>query len=87
MISWKKFTPKFNASKEIRDLQDFAKLYSVVIVPEIDSPGHSLAFTTYRPELAQKETKSSSPIIGVAGTDSCADNCAPNDEPNTKEEN
>lgn len=41
--------------KEIRELQDFAKLYSVVIVPEIDSPGHSLAFTTYRPELAQKE--------------------------------
>ncbi|NWK57621.1 family 20 glycosylhydrolase [Verrucomicrobiaceae bacterium N1E253] len=41
--------------KEIRELQDFAKLHGVVIVPEIDSPGHSLAFTTYRPELAQKE--------------------------------
>lgn len=40
---------------QIRELQDFAKLYGVVIVPEIDSPGHSLAFTTYRPELAQKE--------------------------------
>lgn len=41
--------------KEIRELQDFAKLHGVVVVPEIDSPGHSLAFTTYRPELAQKE--------------------------------
>ena len=41
--------------KQIRELQDFAKLHAVVIVPEIDSPGHSLAFTTYRPELAQKE--------------------------------
>jgi len=41
--------------EQIRDLQDFAKLRGVVIVPEIDSPGHSLAFTTYRPELAQRE--------------------------------
>ena len=40
---------------QIRELQDFAKLHGVVIVPEIDSPGHSLAFTTYRPDLAQKE--------------------------------
>ena len=38
--------------KQIRELQDFAKLHGVVIVPEIDSPGHSLAFTTYRPDLA-----------------------------------
>ena len=41
--------------KQIRELQDFAKLHGVVIVPEIDSPGHSLAFTTYRPELAHPE--------------------------------
>lgn len=41
--------------QQIRELQDFAKLHAVTIVPEIDSPGHSLAFTTYRPELAQKE--------------------------------
>ena len=41
--------------KQIRELQDFAKLHAVVIVPEIDSPGHSLAFTTYRPELAHKK--------------------------------
>jgi len=45
----------FYTFKEIRELQDFAKKYGVTIVPEIDSPGHSLAFTTYRPELAQKE--------------------------------
>jgi len=41
--------------EQIRELQDFAKLHGVVIVPEIDSPGHSLAFTTYRPELAHPE--------------------------------
>jgi hexosaminidase len=45
----------FYTFQEIRELQDFAKLHGVTIVPEIDSPGHSLAFTTYRPELAQKE--------------------------------
>jgi len=38
--------------EQIRELQDFAKIHGVVIVPEIDSPGHSLAFTTYRPDLA-----------------------------------
>ncbi len=45
----------FYTFKQIRELQDFAKLHAVVIVPEIDSPGHSLAFTTYRPELAHRE--------------------------------
>lgn len=40
---------------EIRELQDFAKLHGVEIVPEIDSPGHSLAFTNYRPDLAMPE--------------------------------
>jgi len=45
----------FYTFKQIRELQDFAKLRGVVIVPEIDSPGHALAFTTYRPELAHPE--------------------------------
>ena len=45
----------FYTFKEIRELQDFAKLHAVTIVPEIDSPGHSLAFTMIRPDLAQKE--------------------------------
>lgn len=36
---------------EIRELQDFAKSYGITIVPEIDSPGHSLAFTKIRPDL------------------------------------
>ncbi|QZT38019.1 family 20 glycosylhydrolase [Halosquirtibacter xylanolyticus] len=39
---------------EIRRLQDFAKIYGVVITPEIDSPGHSLAFTRVRPDLKSK---------------------------------
>ena len=41
--------------KEIREIQNFAKKYGVSIVPEIDSPGHSLSFTKLRPDLAQKE--------------------------------
>ena len=45
----------FYTWKEIRELQDFAKTHGVEIVPEIDSPGHALAFTQVRPDLAQKE--------------------------------
>lgn len=36
---------------DIRELQDFAHSYGISIVPEIDSPGHSLAFTNIRPDL------------------------------------
>ncbi|QZE15228.1 family 20 glycosylhydrolase [Halosquirtibacter laminarini] len=43
--------------EEIRDLQDFAKIYAITITPEIDAPGHSLAFTQIRPDLK-------SPLIG-----------------------
>ncbi len=45
----------FYTFKEIRELQDFAKEYGVEIVPEIDAPGHALAFTTYKPEIAMQE--------------------------------
>lgn len=45
----------FYTFAQIRELQDFAKLRGITIVPEIDSPGHALAFTTLRPELAQQE--------------------------------
>ncbi len=45
----------FYTFKEIRELQDFAKQHGVTIVPEIDSPGHALAFTKYRPDLAMPE--------------------------------
>ena len=41
--------------EQIRELQDFAKIHGVVIVPELDTPGHSLAITAYRPELAHPE--------------------------------
>ncbi|WP_296635647.1 glycoside hydrolase family 20 protein [Polaribacter sp.] len=37
--------------EEIRDLQGFAHSYGITITPEIDSPGHSLAFTKIRPDL------------------------------------
>lgn len=42
----------FYTFAQIREIQDFAKGYGVEIIPEIDSPGHSLAFTVYRPDLA-----------------------------------
>jgi hexosaminidase len=38
--------------EQIRELQDFAAVHGVSIVPEIDSPGHALAFTRIRPDLA-----------------------------------
>lgn len=41
--------------EQIRELQDFAKIHGVVIMPELDTPGHSLAITHYRPELAHPE--------------------------------
>lgn len=41
--------------KQIRELQDFAHARGIRILPEIDAPGHSLAFTTYKPELARPE--------------------------------
>jgi len=50
--------------KQIRELQDFAKLRGVVIVPEIDTPGHSLAFTTYRPDLANTDLNHPSSGLG-----------------------
>ncbi len=36
-------------------LQQLAEQYGVEIIPEIDVPAHSLAFTHYRPEIGSKE--------------------------------
>ena len=41
--------------QEFIDLQKWAEQQGVEIIPEIDSPAHSLAFTHYKPELASKE--------------------------------
>jgi hexosaminidase len=38
--------------QDMRELQDFAKLYGVTITPEIDVPAHALALTQFRPDLA-----------------------------------
>lgn len=38
--------------EEFRDLQKLAARYGVNIIPEIDVPAHSLAFTHYNPNLA-----------------------------------
>ncbi len=40
--------------QDIRVLEDVARAYAVTITPEIDAPGHALAFTQYRPDLASR---------------------------------
>lgn len=40
---------------EFMELQKMAREYGVNIIPEIDIPAHSLAFTHYKPELASRE--------------------------------
>lgn len=37
--------------KEFRDFQDYAASRGVEVIPEIDVPAHSLAFTLYKPEI------------------------------------
>lgn len=41
--------------QEFIDLQKMAEEHQIEIIPEIDAPAHSLAFTHYRPELGSKE--------------------------------
>lgn len=41
--------------EEFRQLQLTAAKYGVKIIPEIDIPAHSLAFTHYKPEIGSKE--------------------------------
>lgn len=41
--------------KEFIDLQKLAESNCVEIIPEIDVPAHSLAFTQYKPEIGSKE--------------------------------
>jgi len=41
----------FYTWEQIRELQDFGHVYGITITPEIDSPGHSLAFTLVRPDI------------------------------------
>ena len=40
---------------EFRDFMKYAKTKGVTVVPEIDVPAHSLAFTRIRPDFASKE--------------------------------
>lgn len=41
--------------QEFIDLQKLAEEYNIEIIPEIDVPAHSLAFTQYRPEIGSQE--------------------------------
>ena len=43
------------SKKEMHDLIRYAETMGVEIIPEIDTPAHSLAFTHYRPSLGSKE--------------------------------
>lgn len=43
------------SKKEFIDLQKLAERNGVEIIPEIDIPAHSLAFSHYKPELGSKE--------------------------------
>ena len=43
------------SKQEMRDLIRYAETMGVEIIPEIDTPAHSLAFTHYRPSLAAKK--------------------------------
>lgn len=43
------------SKKEFIELQKLAEENSVEIIPEIDVPAHSLAFTHYKPEIASKD--------------------------------
>ena len=45
----------FYTKKEFIELQKLAESLGVEIIPEIDVPAHSLAFTQYKPEIASKE--------------------------------
>lgn len=44
-------TPPAYSKADIRHLQDVAKRYHVIIVPEIDMPAHAKAMTDYDPKL------------------------------------
>ena len=41
--------------EDMRELQDVARQYAITITPEIDTPAHALAFTQYRPAIANKQ--------------------------------
>lgn len=45
----------YYTKKEFIELQKLAEQYGVEIIPEIDVPAHSLAFTHYRPSIGSKE--------------------------------
>ena len=45
----------FYTKAEFIELQKLAEQYGVNIIPEIDVPAHSLAFTHYKPEIGSKE--------------------------------
>lgn len=47
----------FYTKQEFKELIEYAKMRGIQIVPEFDTPAHSLAFTKVRPDLTMKDKK------------------------------
>ncbi len=45
----------YYTKEEFIELQKLAEEYGVAIIPEIDAPAHTLAFTHYKPEIGSKD--------------------------------
>ncbi|MDL2223194.1 beta-N-acetylhexosaminidase [Bacteroidales bacterium OttesenSCG-928-M11] len=55
-INYERMPAKFYSLDEVRQLVDFCKQHNVLLIPEIDMPGHSLAFEkTFRHNMQSKE--------------------------------
>lgn len=55
-VNYERQAGKFYTLEEARDLVDFCKQHNVLLIPEIDMPGHSRAFVkTFRHDMQSKE--------------------------------
>lgn len=62
-------SPEHYTKAELRDLEAYAATYGVTIVPEIDLPGHSVAISAARPDLAFECASMSRPDNNWEGSD------------------
>lgn len=55
-VNFGRLKGKFYTLNEVKELVDFCKKHNVLLIPEIDMPGHSLAFRkTFRHDMQSKE--------------------------------
>lgn len=62
-------SPQHYTKDELRELEDYAARYGVTIVPEIDLPGHAVAISAARPDLAFQCEPMSRPNNSWEGSD------------------